>query len=251
MAFFPPKRSWVRFVKRALSQAQAAGHDYVGPEHLLAAILDTDQPTPVSTAMASLGVTHGAYAEKICNRQSLISKPELGGLMNPAAYLVLGRAEGLAIADDAERIEDHHVLLAIAYDSLASASELAGFARADPSSVIRALAEQGVQVPDVPPPPRRRFGPMGPTIYYDRRDHAAVYATVRDAFSKQDAFWGFRRSRWRPDQNLVDAETRLDLPGLLRSAHPDVSFEEVKTSIAYEHERAAEERDAALSDLCD
>ncbi len=240
MGFVPPKRSWMRFIRRGFDQAEAAGHGYVGPEHLLAAILCPAEPTPASNVLESLGLSHADYLERLRSRRSLSrEQSDRGTRMNPAAYVMLGRAEGMATAFGAERVEDHHVLLALAYDPMCEASEFAGYENASGPAIVRALEERDIEVPKVPPPPPRSITPFGPSIYYDRAHHDVVSARVREATANREAVWGWQASQWRPHQNRIDGEARLRLAQLLERAFPDIPFEQVDPKVAFEHEYEA------------
>ena len=141
------------------AEAQALNHTWIGPEHLLAALVHPDCPGAARSVLASLGVT----AERLrqARQRSFVDPFEPGSdwrLANPAFQLVLERAhlEAVLLADG--EVTSEHVLLALAshWASDAATTALLGRRGLDPAEVRRRVLDltEGVAVPPPPEPPQ-------------------------------------------------------------------------------------------------
>lgn len=99
----------------AADEAGALHHDWIGPEHLLAALVRPDCPGAARAVLASLGIT----AERLrqARERSFVDPFEPGSgwrKVSPAFQLVLERAnlEAVVLADG--EVTGEHVLLALA-----------------------------------------------------------------------------------------------------------------------------------------
>ena len=139
-------------------EAQARNHTWIGPDHLLAALVHPDCPGAARAVLASLGVT----AERLqqAHERSFVDpfEPTSGWkTVNPAFQLVLERAnlEAVLLADT--EVTSEHVLLALAsqWAADARATALPPRGHLDPAAVRRRVLEvtEGVAVP---PPPSTR-----------------------------------------------------------------------------------------------
>jgi hypothetical protein len=146
------------------AEARALHHDWIGPDHLLAALVHPDCPGAARAVLASLGVT----AERLrqARERSFVDAFEPGSgwrKASPAFQLVLERAhlEAVLLAD--AEVTSEHVLLALAShwadDPVATAS--LGRAGLDPAAVRRRVLDltEGVAVP---PPPQAPWPELEP-----------------------------------------------------------------------------------------
>ena len=139
------------------ADAQALHHDWIGLEHLLAALVHPDCPGAARAVLASLGIT----AERLqqARERSFIDPFEPGSgwkKVSPAFQLVLERAnlEAVLLAD--AEVTSEHVLLALASHWAADATVMAlpPTGDLDPAAVRRRVLEvtEGVAVPPPPAP---------------------------------------------------------------------------------------------------
>lgn len=138
-------------------EAQARNHTWIGPDHLLAALVHPDCPGVARAVLASLGVT----AERLrqARERSFIDPFEPGSgwkQVSPAFQLVLERAnlEAVLLAD--AEVTSEHVLLALASQWAADARAMAPppTGDLDPAEVRRRVLDvtEGVAVPPPPAP---------------------------------------------------------------------------------------------------
>lgn len=155
-------------------EAQARNHTWIGPEHLLAALVHPDCPGAARAVLASLGVT----AERLrqAHERSFIDPYEpttSWKTVNPAFQLVLERAnlEAVLLAD--AEVTSEHVLLALASQWAADARAGALLSRGDlDSAAVRQRVldvTEGVAVPPPPPPepppdPEEAMGRVAPGL---------------------------------------------------------------------------------------
>jgi hypothetical protein len=138
-------------------EAQARNHTWIGPDHLLAALVHPDCPGAARAVLASLGVT----AERLrqARERSFVDpfEPSSGWKqVSPAFQLVLERAnlEAVLLAD--AEVTSEHVLLALAshWAADATATALPPRGDLDPAGVRRRVLDvtEGVAVPPPPAP---------------------------------------------------------------------------------------------------
>jgi hypothetical protein len=162
-----------RVANLAGEEAQARNHTWIGPEHLLAALVHPDCPGTARAVLASLGIT----AERLrqAHERSFIDpfEPTTGWrTVNPAFQLVLERAnlEAVLLADP--EVTSEHVLLALAGQWAAHATATAPpRGDLDPAAVRRRVLDvtEGVAVPPPPAPappldPEETMGRVAPGL---------------------------------------------------------------------------------------
>jgi hypothetical protein len=145
-------------------EAQALNHTWIGPEHLLAALVHPDCPGAARAVLASLGVTAERLREA---RQRSFTDPFEPGSgwkrISPAFQLILERAnlEAVLLAD--AEVTSEHVLLALASHRAADAATTASPRRwgLDPAAVRGRVLDltEGVAVP---PPPQAPWPELEP-----------------------------------------------------------------------------------------
>ena len=94
--------------RRAERVSREAGHRHIGPEHALGALLRVDEKTLASEVLDEFGINWELWIA----RRKIEGVEERGRRFNPAWYRLLGMAEGIALADGADRMADEHLLLA-------------------------------------------------------------------------------------------------------------------------------------------
>jgi hypothetical protein len=136
----------------AFAEAGRLGHQWVGPGHLLLALLRDDRPSVARTVLHELGLTH-AEAERRFVASLLDGEPPVRSKVangrqvspSPAVYQLQGWVEGFAAAAGCEPGPE------VALIGLCCRFEerLDGVAR---QAVLAALAARGVPVPAAEPP---------------------------------------------------------------------------------------------------
>jgi hypothetical protein len=146
------------------AESQALHHDWIGPEHLLGALVRPDCPGAARAVLASLGIT----AERLqqAHERSFVDPFEPGSgwrKASPALQLVLERAhlEAVLLAD--AEVSSEHVQLALAGHWAGNAATTALLHRRglDPGAVRRRMLDltEGVAVPPTPEAPWPELDP--------------------------------------------------------------------------------------------
>ncbi|WP_433442140.1 Clp protease N-terminal domain-containing protein [Nonomuraea sp. CA-141351] len=133
----------------AHEQAAAVGDDWVGPQHVVLALLAGDSVAARVLAGAGLDRAHALE----CLPQHAKPAHRAGGFANPRFHKLYGIATGLALAAGHRVPSPEHWLLALAYDVEVDRDpttlHLFGV---DPAAVVEALRAHGVQPPPLDPP---------------------------------------------------------------------------------------------------
>lgn len=136
-------------VRAAHEQAAAVGDDWVGPQHVVLALLAGESLAVRVLAEAGLDRAHALA----CLPHHARPAHGAGGFANPAFYKLYGIATGLALAAGHRQAEPEHWLLALAYDVEEDRGptplHLFGV---DPAAVAGALRAHGVRTPPLDPP---------------------------------------------------------------------------------------------------
>jgi Clp amino terminal domain, pathogenicity island component len=149
-----------RLLRLATSEAKRLESSVIGPVELVLAILHPDAgDSAAARALRHCGVGRDELSELTALTGAAL-EIEDGPQLNPAAYRMLGMAEGIAAAGGAAEVTADHVLLAFLWEPAFSHGvfERYGSSR----ELVRArLAELGVDLPQeaLPPPDPRRWGP--------------------------------------------------------------------------------------------
>ncbi|MGH3677603.1 MAG: Clp protease N-terminal domain-containing protein [Mycobacterium sp.] len=223
-----PWRHWgqspdARIAARAEQVSQDLGHRHIGPEHALGALLSVEEPTIASRVLASVGLTWERW--KAAYGRSVEGRPHRR--YNPAWYRLVGIAEGLALAEGAERLTDEHVLIALCYGRNSRVPDILVSFDVNPDAVLRALAEAGAAIPALlPPPPASSMLPRGPRVYFPSHEFGSVTGELNRRFPPVGLFWG-----WNTDgegRYWVDGDADIDLPTVVRSIVRDPDAVEVE-----------------------
>nr|WP_240972286.1 Clp protease N-terminal domain-containing protein [Nonomuraea sp. FMUSA5-5] len=183
--------SWI--VRAAHEQAAAAGDDWVGPWHVVLALLNGD--SLAARVLREAGLDHERALE-LLPRHGRPGHHRGGGFANPAFHKLHGIATGLALADGERVPSPEHWLIALAHDSDTerAPTPLEPFGVA-PEEVLAALRRHGVGVP-----------PLGAPAYVRWRGRhqivvpAAELQAVLDRLSAEHP----PGSEWRWGWNWVD-----------------------------------------------
>ncbi len=132
----------------AHEQAAAAGDDWVGPQHVVLALLAGD--SIAARVLTEAGLDRDKALE--CLRHEARPGHGVGGFANPAFHKLEGIATGLALAAGHRSPAPEHWLLALAYDARDREATPLHVFGLDPARVVEALRAHGVQAPPIDPP---------------------------------------------------------------------------------------------------
>jgi Clp amino terminal domain, pathogenicity island component len=174
-------------VSRAAQQARDLGHPWIGSEHLLLALLDTDSAS--GQALRACGLSYEAACEAVSGLSDSYvqrtprrddpypSTPPRNWLVAPDIQRVDARAEGLAAGMGSPEATDEHELLALVWDPASTvALHLMERLGATRERVLQELGRLGVEVPMVPLPYRPLWGP---TFRLSREEFEQLAAELR------------------------------------------------------------------------
>jgi hypothetical protein len=143
---------------RAWKEAEDLGHSWVGPDHFLLALLRPADESVAADVLRACGLTHERFAEELAR---VLDKASLGRAketeqatpeLNPAAYCMRGRAEGMATGLGEEQVGPEHVVLAALWDPYTLTRDVLTNLGVDPENVVSRVASAGIRVPAVPLP---------------------------------------------------------------------------------------------------
>ncbi|MEV0228833.1 Clp protease N-terminal domain-containing protein [Nonomuraea sp. NPDC050786] len=179
-------------VRAAHEQAAAVGDDWVGPQHVVLALLAGD--SVAARVLAGAGLDRDRALE--CLPQHARPAHRAGGFANPHFSKLYGIATGLAVAAGHRTPAPEHWLLALAYDAEVERDpttlHLFGV---DPAAVVEALREHGVRTP-----------PLAPSVYVPWRGRHQIVVPVSALQSVLDRLNTEHPagSEWRWGWNWVD-----------------------------------------------
>lgn len=134
----------------AHDQAAAAGDDWVGPDHVLLALLSTD--SLAGRVLAEAGLDREHALERLPGRRRTTGHRG-AGFANPAFHQVHGIATGLALAAGERTPSPEHWLIALAHDAdVERGPTPLHRLGVDPDKVLDELRRHGVQVPPLDAP---------------------------------------------------------------------------------------------------
>jgi hypothetical protein len=205
----------------AWEQARLLGDGWIGTEHFLLALLAT--PSTAQEVLLELDVTYEAAQELVREVHAASEWPlpdhqvEDGVSPNPAAYQAMGRAEGFAVASGHRAPESEHWLLALVWSDHGAMNELFALG-ATQDRVLEGLRRRGVSVPDVDPPPYRRWR-EGQTIEVDGNELQLIIDVLNERHPAGSEWrWGFNMVPGEQERRRVDAEDGVDLESAVREA---------------------------------
>jgi Cysteine-rich CPCC/Clp amino terminal domain, pathogenicity island component len=158
-----------RLLGRAAAEADELRHEWLGGDHFLLALLRPADESLAGQALRACGLTHDAYAREFARglEEAEEAKPgraerkKRGHIQpNPAAYTMMGRAEGLAAALGAAEAGPEHVLLSIIWDPQSPTTCVLNRLDTNREEIADHLRAAGVPLPagGLPPLKQRRWG---------------------------------------------------------------------------------------------
>lgn len=218
------RRAIYRLLGPAFDEAKALGFSSVGPDEFLLALLASQEECPATATLAHFGMTHEGFARDLAAR--VYDPPDRTPVderdapeLNPAAYDLIGRTEGLAIGMGAPGVTLEHVLIAYVWN-LGWMEMNFGVERA---AVIEHLSALGVQVPATPLP--SRLPPQGRRVFvpYDHFD--AIIEKLQDRLPANSGFG----LNWDPPSSRawVSAYADVDLAQHVNAVLADLGLEVV------------------------
>lgn len=202
----------------AADQARQLDNGWLGPEHVLLALLAT--PNLAADALGDVGVTYDRVRELMGQRRYDPDLPVLtsreGVRTNPAAHGLIGWAHGFAVASGHRAPRPEHWLIGLLYNDDRGAMCLHPFG-VQARAVVTALAGRGVPVPD-----------LGPMEYRPWRGWRHVYVAeeqlpaILDLLGKKhppgsEWRWGFNLVG-EPRRARIGAEEGIDLEAIVAEA---------------------------------
>jgi hypothetical protein len=195
--------------------------------HFLLALLKPPAPTPAADVLAELGLTYEKVRERLEEWNPRPRRKGKGVSSTPTYQLIVGSAQGIAIGMGASRIDDEHVLLALAFRDQSGGSELEMFS-VDPDEVVAGLRARGIHVPQLQPSAAPTpSGPAGPWVYFPKEDWSAVTEEIVKHYPPGTERWGTNRSKWKRGHWYVHGEDSIPMETIVRRAVRDKESVEV------------------------
>lgn len=201
----------------AFKEAERLGHDFVGPEHGVLAVLRGDPTDPARLALDDVGITTDSV-ERLLTRMleadpQATPEPAAGIRPNPAWYRVAGRAEGFAAGLGTGDVRPLDLVLALLWSRRPLLDEPA----ASREALVTALARRGAALPPTPLPELERQPRFTQHVELPRRslDRVLALLTERHPVGAGPTY-GFNHDG--AERAWVSAEDGIDLQGIVDSA---------------------------------
>jgi ATP-dependent Clp protease ATP-binding subunit ClpA len=158
---------------RAYRAATDLGHQCIGSEHLLLALVGTESAS--GQALRACGLSRESVLDEISRlpdgyheRRRSGDMPSAGSKQEePEMRPIQGRAEGLAAGLGSIDVRDEHMLLSLLYEPTSIlATRLIEKQGVTGEQILEELRRRGIKVPEVPPPTRPKWG----TPFYVSRE---------------------------------------------------------------------------------
>jgi ClpA/ClpB-like protein len=181
--------------KRAAAEARALGLNYVGADHLLLAILESDR-TAATRALAESGVRYAA-AHDLVQTWSLQTDPgpiRRRPVRTPRVRKVIRVATVLARLRGRRHAADVDILVALMYEEGPHEAILRslGTRRVE---VVEALRRDGVPVPVAPPVPERDVHAVSVLVPAEH-GRALIDVLTAQLALDPDRYFPYGRARW-------------------------------------------------------
>ena len=208
-------------IAKAAEEARHLRQNWLGPEHLLLAVLA--EPSIATEIMADLGVTHDGLAAqfggmKTVNGRRIRYIESKGVQVNPAAHKVSGWARGFAAASGRERPTPEDWLLSIIYhdpDKVGAAVHGLGISAA---AVVDAIRRREVKTPDFAPEEHQPWRGFSITEVA-RSEWKSVVDLLNEKHPAGSEWrWGFNSRKDRPGKIQFLAEEGIDLEAIVAEA---------------------------------
>jgi ATP-dependent Clp protease ATP-binding subunit ClpA len=205
-------------VRRAFDEARRLEHGWIGPEHLVLAVLHADEGDRGRAALESLGITAASFERDVAGviAGSRPAPPPYEGysVVNPACHEVLGCARGFAFATGDGTVTGAELLLGVIYGDQSSITAWLARAGLSSDALLDALARCGVALPSTSPPPPEREPQFVHHIELSRDETTRVAGLLVQRHRSPDGpRWAFNYDG--PDRGWLDAEAEIDLAALV------------------------------------
>lgn len=201
----------------AFKEAERLGHDFVGPEHGVLAILRGDPTDLARLALEDVGITTDSV-ERLLGRMldadpRAIPERAPGISSNPAWYRVIGRAEGFAASVGTGSVRQLDLVLALLW----SRRPLLDQPAPSREALVEALAERGASLPPTPLPELERQPRFTQNVEFHRRYLAPVLALLHERHPVGGVpTYGFNHDG--AERAWVNAEDGIALQAIVDSA---------------------------------
>lgn len=211
-----------RLLGRASKEAEDLGHDWVGGDHFMLALLRPGDDSLAAQALRSCGLTHDAYAEAFVRvleeaeeaRPARQRRERAGVKPNPYTYWARGFADGVAVGLGAAAAGPEHVVLALIWDQWTPTTSVLhrlGLRRED---LFNALADVGVPLPPIGLPllDERR---VGETVVVPIEQLQALVAEL-PGLLPSGTYFGFNHDA--KEHGWINAGAEVGLPRYIKLA---------------------------------
>jgi len=142
-------------ISAAFGEARKLGHHWVGVEHLLLALTREPTGTAARDALSRCGVTESNVRENLSESTGFPRPPDPGGGIwpSPLCYSIEGCARGFALVEGVRDPRPEHFVLALAWEPHGKHARLFHELWVSSAMLQAALANAGVVVPELEPPP--------------------------------------------------------------------------------------------------
>jgi Cysteine-rich CPCC/Clp amino terminal domain, pathogenicity island component len=155
-----------RLLPRASKEAEHLGHHWIGPDHFLLALLRQADQSRAAEVLRSCGLTHKQFVAELARLVTAAaakdkeSRDRTSPQLNPAAYRMMGRADGIAAGLGKDQVSPEHVVIAILWDPDTLTGTILDGLDVERDDIVERLAAAGIPVParPLPRPARWRWG---------------------------------------------------------------------------------------------
>ena len=155
--------------QRAAEAAWSLGHDWLGPEHFLLALVAS--PSVVGDALRACELDYEQLREEIDrlparyhgNRRPGSDSDRWPLWVRPPAQTTIARADGIAIGMGSPKIREAHLLLALLWErQTCLATKMLKRRGIGRERILEELRRRAIELPDVPLPTLPDWGPLFP-----------------------------------------------------------------------------------------
>lgn len=201
----------------AFKEAERLGHDFVGPEHGVLAVLRGDPTDLARLALEDVGIT-AESVERLLGRMIEADPRALrerapGISPNPAWYRVIGRAEGFAASVGTGSVRPLDLVLALLW----SRRPLLDQPAQSREALVDALAARGASLPPTPLPEIERQPRFTQKVEFHRKYLAPVLALLHERHpAGSGPTYGFNHDG--AERAWANAEDGIELQAIVDSA---------------------------------
>jgi hypothetical protein len=201
----------------AFKEAERLGHDFVGPEHGVLAVLRGDPTDVARLSLEDIGITTGSV-ERLLGRMieadPRATREQAPGISpNPAWYRVMGRAEGFAASLGTGDVRPLDLVLALLWTRRPFLDHPAPSREA----LVEALAQRGARLPPTPLPELDRQPRFTQIVEFPRSCLTAVLGLLHERHPVGGGpTYGFNHDGG--ERAWVNAEDGIDLQAIVDSA---------------------------------